>query len=250
MDIVSELASEMNRLIAEARQRHINLRAFGGLAIYEHSRNNPRLFHRESPDVDFMVSKKDWRKLDAFFQQMGYSPHKQFNLLNGSQRQIYYNKLTGHRIDILVGDFEMCHKLPLNGRLKMHPITIPLAELFLSKAQIVQLNRKDALDIISLLLNNDLGDERQGKIGLERIARLCAHNWGLYTTTSMNLKRVEDMLLAENLELGDAERELVLQRVRKIRSVLKSRPKSVVWMVRNVLGTRVRWYAEVEEVEQ
>jgi hypothetical protein len=250
MDIVTELVSEMNRLIVEAHQRRIHLRAFGGMAIYEHSRKNPRLFHRESPDVDFMVPKKDWRKLDAFFQQMGYSPHRQFNLLNGSQRQIYYNKLTGHRIDILVGDFEMCHKLPLNGRLKMHPITIPLAELFLSKAQIVQLNRKDAIDIVVLLLNNDLGDERQGKIGLERIARLCAHNWGLYKTTSINLKRVEDMLLAEDLGLSNAERELVLQRVRTIKSVLEKKPKSVAWMMRNVLGTRVRWYAEVEEVDQ
>src|SRR5512147_3131923 len=207
MDIVTELVSEMNRLIAEAHQHHIRLRAFGGLAIYEHSRNNLRLFHRESPDVDFMVPKKEWRKLESFFQEMGYSPHKQFNLLNGSQRQIYYNKLTGHRIDILVGDFEMCHKLPLNGRLKMHPITIPLAELFLSKAQIVQLNRKDAIDIISLLLNKDLGDERAGNIGLDRIARLCAHNWGLYKTTMINLKRVADLLFAENLGLSGAERE-------------------------------------------
>ncbi len=250
MDIVTELVSEMNRLIAEADQRRIHLRAFGGLAIYEHSRNDPRLFHRESPDVDFMVSKKEWRKLDSFFQQMGYSPHKQSNLLNGSQRQIYYNKMTGHRIDILVGDFEMCHKLPLNGRLRMHPITIPLAELFLSKAQIVELNRKDAFDIVSLLLNNDLGDERDGKIGLDRIARLCANNWGLYKTTSINLKRVEDLLLAEDLGLSQAERELVLRRVQTIRSVLESKPKSVVWRMRSLLGTRVRWYAEVEEVDQ
>ncbi|HET9911776.1 MAG TPA: nucleotidyltransferase family protein [Anaerolineales bacterium] len=250
MDIVSELVSEMNRLIVAARQHRIHLRAFGGMAIYEHSRNNPRLFHRESPDVDFMVPKRDWRKLEAFFQQMGYSPHKQFNLLNGSQRQIYYNKQTGHRIDILVGDFEMCHKLPLNGRLKMHPTTIPLAELFLSKAQIVQLNRKDAIDIVLLLLNNDIGDERQGKIGLDRIARLCARNWGLYKTTSINLKRIEDLLLAEDLALSQAERELVLGRVRKIRSVLESRPKTVAWKMRNILGTRVRWYAEVEEVDQ
>ncbi|HSK87579.1 MAG TPA: nucleotidyltransferase family protein [Anaerolineales bacterium] len=250
MDILPELASEMNRLIAAAHHHRIHLRAFGGLAIYEHSRNDMRLFHRESPDVDFMVPKRDWRKLEAFFQQMGYAPHKQFNLLNGSQRQIYYNKMTGHRIDILVGDFEMCHKLPLNGRLKMHPITIPLAELFLSKAQIVQLNRKDAFDMISLLLNNDLGDERDGKIGLDRIARLCARNWGLYKTTSINLKRIEDLLLAEDLQLNQAERELVLQRVRKIKSVLETRPKTVAWKMRNLLGTRVRWYAEVEEVEQ
>jgi hypothetical protein len=250
MDTLPELVSEMNRLIAAAHHHQIHLRAFGGLAIYEHSRNDPRFFHRESPDVDFMVARRDWRKLEAFFQKMGYSPHKQFNLLNGSQRQIYYNKLTGHRIDILVGDFEMCHKLPLNGRLKMHPVTIPLAELFLSKAQIVQLNRKDAFDIISLLLNNDLGDERDAKIGLDRIARLCARNWGLHKTTSINLQRVEDLLLAEDLGLKDAEREVVLQRIRAIKSVLESKPKTVVWRMRNLLGTRVRWYAEVEEVEQ
>ncbi len=250
MDIVAELVSEMNRLIDAAHQQRIHLRAFGGLAIYEHSRKDPRLFHRESPDVDFMVPKKEWRKLEAFFQQMGYSPHKQFNLLNGSQRQIYYNKLTGHRIDILVGDFEMCHRLPLNGRLRMHPITIPLAELFLSKAQIVELNRKDAIDIVSLLLNNDLGDEREGKIGLDRIGRLCASNWGLHKTTSINLQRVEDLLLAEDLGLSSAERELVLQRIQKLKAVLKSRPKSVGWLMRNLLGTRVRWYAEVEEVDQ
>jgi hypothetical protein len=250
MDIISELASEMNRLIAAAHERQIHLRAFGGLAIYEHSQDDLRLFHRESPDVDFMVPKKEWRKLDAFFQEMGYSPHKQFNLLNGSQRQIYYNKSTGHRIDILVGDFEMCHKLPLNGRLRMHPVTIPLAELFLSKAQIVQLNRKDAFDIISLLLNKDLGAERDGKIGLDRIARLCAHNWGLYKTTTISLKRVEDLLFAEDLGLSETERELVLQRIQTIRSVLEARPKSIAWRMRSILGTRVRWYAEVEEVDQ
>jgi len=250
MDTLPELVSEMNRLIEAARDQKIYLRAFGGMAIYEHSRSDPRVFHRESPDVDFMVSKKDWRKLESFFQRMGYLPHKQFNLLNGSQRQIYYNKLRGHRIDILVGDFEMCHKLPLNGRLKLHPITIPLAELLLSKTQIVQLNRKDAFDIVSLLLNNDLGDEREGKIGLNRIAQLCARNWGLYKTTSINLKYVEELLLSEDLGLGQIEHELVLHRLRRIKSILESKPKSVVWKMRNVIGTRLRWYAEVEEVDQ
>lgn len=250
MDTLPQLVSEMNRLINEAQRYHIHLRAFGGLAIYEHSRNDPRFFHRESPDVDFMVPKKEWRKLESFFQKMGYSPHKQFNLLNGSQRQIYYDKVTGHRIDILVGDFEMCHKVPLNGRFRKHPVTIPLAELFLSKAQIVELNRKDAFDMISLLLNNDIGDEHDGKIGLDRIARLCARNWGLYKTTTMNLERMEALIRAEDLGLNSVEREAVLHRIQTLRSVLKSRPKSVAWRMRSLIGTRVRWYEEVEEVDQ
>ncbi|HLO33538.1 MAG TPA: nucleotidyltransferase family protein [Anaerolineales bacterium] len=250
MDTLSELVSEMNRLIAAADANQIHLRAFGGLAIYTHSQDNPRFFRRDSPDVDFMVPKREWSKLESFFQAMGYSPNKQFNLLNGSHRQIYYDKVTGHRIDILVGDFEMCHKLPLNGRLKSDPVTIPLAELFLSKAQIVELNRKDAFDMISLLLNNDLGDEQNGEIGLERIAWLCARDWGLYKTTSTNLKRVEELLRSEELGLSHDERELVLQRIGKIASVIESMPKSLAWKMRNLLGTRLRWYAEVEEVDQ
>lgn len=250
MDTLPELAAEMNRLIAAADANQIRLRAFGGLAIYAHSLKDTRFFHRDSPDVDFVVPERDRHKLEQFFQQMGYAPNKQFNLLNGSHRQIYYDESSGHRIDILVGDFEMCHKLPMNGRLRIDPVTIPLAELFLSKAQIVELNRKDAFDMISLLLNNDFGDEKQGKIGLERIASLCAEDWGLYKTTSINLQRVEDLLLAEGLGLTDEERELVLSRVRRIAAILESTPKSMAWKARNLVGTRVRWYAEVEEVDQ
>jgi hypothetical protein len=250
MDTLPELIAEMNRLIAAAEANQIRLRAFGGLAIYAHSQNDPRFFHRESPDVDFVVPERDRHKLESFFQQMGYSPNKQFNLLNGSHRQIYYDQAAGHRIDILVGDFEMCHKIPMNGRLRTHPVTIPLAELFLSKAQIVELNRKDAFDIISLLLNNDLGNEQEGKIGVDRICSLCADDWGLYKTTTINLKRVEALLLAEDLGLSDQEREGVLQRVRRMVSILESTPKSMAWKMRNAVGTRVRWYAEVEEVDQ
>jgi hypothetical protein len=250
MDTLPELVTEMNRLIAAADADQIRLRAFGGLAIYAHSQNDPRFFHRDSPDVDFVVPERDRHKLEFFFQRMGYSPNKQFNLLNGAHRQIYYDVASGHRIDILVGDFEMCHKLPMNGRLRIDPVTIPLAELFLSKAQIVELNRKDAFDIISLLLNNDFGVEQQGKIGLDRIGSLCAEDWGLYKTTSINLKRVEDLLLAEDLGLSDEERERVLSRIRRLASVLESTPKSMAWKARSLVGTRVRWYAEVEEVDQ
>jgi hypothetical protein len=181
---------------------------------------------------------------------MGYAPNKQFNLLNGSHRQIYYDEAAGHRIDILVGDFEMCHKLPMDDRLQIDPVTIPLAELFLSKAQIVELNRKDAFDMMSLLLNNDLGSEKEGKIDVERIAWLCGNDWGLYKTTSINLQRVEDLLLAEDFGLRQEDRELILHRVRKIKSELESMPKSAAWKMRDLIGTRVRWYAEVEEVDQ
>ena len=251
METVPDLVLEMNRLIQAARQQEIQLRAFGGLAIFVHSQDNTRFFHRESPDVDFVVPREQKQQLEAFFESMGYVPNKRFNLLNGAKRQIYYHEGSDRRVDILVGDFEMCHKLPLDeGRLTVDPVTIPLAELLLSKAQIVQLNRKDALDIICLLLNNDLGTEREGKIDLDRIASLCANDWGLYKTVSINLKRVEELLSGNDLYLTGEEKALILSRVQKIQQAIAEAPKPLAWQLRDKVGTRLRWYEEVEEVDR
>jgi hypothetical protein len=241
----------MYRLIESAGQDQILLRAFGGLAIYVHSHNDSRFFKRDEPDFDFLVTRNDRQKLEPFFRKMGYSPDKQFNLLNGMRRQIYHPDGTGFpHVDILVGDFEMCHKLPLNDRLDIDPITIPKADLLLSKAQVVQLNRKDALDIISLLFNNEIGDEADGYIGLDRIIMLCAQDWGLYKTTSMNLERVVEMLAEKEINLTSEEREIIMERVRKIQNAFDDMPKSMAWQMRDKVGTRVRWYQEVEEVDQ
>jgi hypothetical protein len=251
MDALTELVNEMYRLIESAGQDQILLRAFGGLAIYVHSHNDSRFFKRDEPDFDFLVTRNDRQKLEPFFRKMGFSPDKQFNLLNGMRRQIYHHDGTGFpHVDILVGDFEMCHKLPLNDRLDIDPITIPKADLLLSKAQVVQLNRKDALDIISLLFNNEIGDEADGYIGLDRIIMLCAQDWGLYKTTSMNLERVVEMLAEKEINLTSEEREIIMERVRKIQNAFDDMPKSMAWQMRDKVGTRVRWYQEVEEVDQ
>jgi len=250
MDTLADLVAEMHRLINAASESQIKLRAFGGLAILVHSQKDSRYFRRDAPDIDLIVSKNERQKLESFFRSVGYSPDKQFNLLNGMRRQIYYRESDDLRIDILVGDFEMCHKLPLDDRLHVDPVTIPMAELLLSKAQVVELNHKDAFDIVSLLLNNEIGSEKDGSIDLERIASLCAQDWGLYKTTSINLNRVEDLLADEDLKLKKEERELILGRVRQIQKAFDDMPKSLAWQMRDKVGTRVRWYMEVEEVDQ
>jgi hypothetical protein len=251
MQTLDELFGEMKRLVEAADRNQIHLRAFGGLAILAHSQTDPRFFQRDAPDLDFLAPKNDRQKLEPFFREMGYSPDKQFNLLNGMRRQIYYyDRSHDLHIDILIGDFEMCHKLPLDDRLNVDPFTIPLAELLLSKAQVVQLNRKDALDIISLLFNNEVGDEERGQIGLDRIDWLCGQDWGLYKTTSLNLARVEEILGGNDLPITPVERGLILERVQKIQKSFDDMPKSIAWQMRDKVGTRVRWYLEVEEVDQ
>jgi hypothetical protein len=112
----------------------------------------------------------------------------------------------------------------------------------------VELNHKDALDIASLLLYNETGHDDRDKINLDYLAKLCGQDWGLYKTTSINLKRVEEVVKDETLNLTSEERELVLKRVLEIQRTFESMPKSLAWQMRDKVGTRVRWYEEVEEV--
>jgi len=251
MENITNLVTEMNRLIAAAHKKQIQLRAFGGLAILVHSQSDPKFFKRDEPDFDFLVPKSDRQKLELFFREMGYTPNKQFNLLNGTERQIYYYDDSGFpHVDILIGDFEMCHKIPLEGRFDIDPVTIPITDLLLTKAQVVELNRKDAMDIMSLLLNNGVGDETTGSIDLARITSLCESDWGLYKTLSINLERVEELLADKELNVTDNDQGIIRASIRSMQKALEEMPKSMAWQMRDKVGTRVRWYMEVEEVDQ
>ena len=248
MPILPDILAEMHRLIEAAHANSLLMRAIGGLAIRVKSGDVQKFFAREYRDLDFVIAENERKRIEPFFQEMGYESNRQFNLLNGSKRQIYLDPNHDRHVDIFVGKFEMCHKLPMNGRLEIDPITVPLTELLLSKAQIVELNRKDALDIASLLLYNETGNTDEGKINLDYIAKLCGQDWGLYKTTSLSLKRVEDVVRDETLNLTEAERGLILGRVSEIYRTFDTMPKSLAWQMRDKVGTRVRWYEEVEEV--
>lgn len=247
MAVKPDILDELHRLIDEARERSILLRVLGGLAVKVHHKSDHPTFMREYGDLDFVVAGKQRREFESFMPTVGYSPHKQFNLLNGAHRQIYYHNETEMKIDIFVGAFEMCHRIPLEDRLHIHAVTIPLAELLLTKAQIAELNRKDGLDIASLLFYNETGND-DSKINLAQLAKLCGADWGLYKTTSINLKRVEEIVSEENVRLEEPERKLIQKRIGEIQQTFDTMPKSLAWQMRDKVGTRVRWYEEVEEV--
>ncbi len=248
MSIVPDIQNEMNRLVSAANERSILMRVLGGVAVKVHHTADLPAFRREFGDLDFVIAGRQRREFESFMVTVGYSPHKQFNLLNGKDRQIYYHNETEMKLDIFVDTFSMCHKIPLEGRLHLHPVTVPPAELLLTKAQIAELNRKDALDIASLLLFVETGSDDNEKINLNRIAQLCGTDWGLYKTTSINLKRVEEAVSEETLPLAETERSLIKKRIDEILKTFETMTKSLAWQMRDKVGTRVRWYEEVEEV--
>lgn len=243
-----EMLAEIHRLVQTAESRNIQVRAIGGLAVRIHDRTAHPLFARDFADLDVVVAKKQRREFEAFMPEAGYAPDRQFNLLNGAERQIYHDETRGIKVDVFVGDFVMCHKIPLESRLRTDPVTIPLAELLLSKAQILELNRKDALDISSILFNNEATQDDSG-INLQVLAQLCGADWGLYKTVSINLGRVGE-LIAKESALDEAERGRITARAAAILKTFEDMPKPMAWQLRDRVGTRVKWYIEVEEVDR
>lgn len=243
-----DILKEMYRLVEAAEAKKIQIRTIGGLAVHVHNKKNHPLFIREYGDLDFVVASKQRREFENFMPTVGYSPHKQFNVLNGDIRQIYYHDESEMKIDIFVGDFEMCHKIPLENRLTGDPVTIPLVELFLSKIQIIDLNQKDAMDIASLLLNVETGNHDKETINLKILAGLCTQDWGLYKTTSINLEKVQEAV--NKTTLANEEKDLISKRIQEILKTFEEMPKPLAWTLRDRVGTRVKWYIEVEEVRR
>lgn len=251
MSILPDLQDEMYRLISEAQKQDIFLRVLGGLAIKVHSpHTSHRALERKYPDIDFVTDKAGAKKLTDFLPAMGYTPNKTFNTLSGDRRQLYYDEQYGRQIDVFIGDFTMCHTLPLADRLELEPITIPLAELFLSKVQIAHLNRKDVLDLLALILDHEAGPGDEETINTDLIAGLCAKDWGLYTTVSLNIQKLNDFLDNGEVDLDEVEVQTIKERLAAIQQAMDEAPKTLAWKMRSKVGTRVLWYEEVEEVQR
>jgi len=71
----ADIVDEMNRLMDAAQEQKLHLRLIGGLAIKVHRPSaSHRALQRTYPDIDLVVPKRDKRKLDRFFDGMGYVP--------------------------------------------------------------------------------------------------------------------------------------------------------------------------------
>src|SRR4029077_2748772 len=101
------------------------------------------IFEREYKDIDLVTLKGRSREVSRFMESMGYASDKIFNATNGHRRLLFYDVPNQRQVDVFVGSFEMCHEIPVTERIELATHGIPLAELLMTKMQIVQMNAKD-----------------------------------------------------------------------------------------------------------
>jgi hypothetical protein len=246
--IEADTGLEARRLAGESAAAEVPLWLLGGGAVQVlvGDAQRPELT-RSLHDVDFITVRGARAAVDEFLTGCQYEPDEEFNALHGHRRLLFHERVYGRQVDVFVDTFRMCHGIPLTGRLVAGQPTIPLAELLLTKLQIVKLNEKDRLDLYALLLAFEVGDGDRC-IDRERIGELCANDWGLSRTTELNLERLRDGL--EDGPLAPRDRVTVADRIEQLTAALERAPKSVAWRLRARVGDRVTWYDEPEEVGQ
>ncbi|AEM79258.1 hypothetical protein [Thermoanaerobacter wiegelii] len=249
---VEKLLNLAIELIKEAEQRGVTLRLLGGLAFYFNSPTARKLpaFQRQYKDLDFAVNPKGARYLTEVFKKLGWKDDQYFNALHGATRMLFYFEENQElQADIFIGVFEQCHKLNFEKRLSLSSTTLPISDLLLTKLQIHQLNRKDILDIIMLLYDHDFGRVTPTeKNELAYIVELTSNDWGWYTTISDNLNIIESMISEFVEDTNDLKR--IQSNIKWIYNAIQEAPKSIKWKLRNIIGRRIRWYDEPEEIKR
>ena len=248
----SVFIEEARACVKETEDKSIILRIMGGLAIYLHSQehkqlweNLERLGKKVFTDIDFVSYGKFRGQMLKFFQNRGFTINQTMLYYYGKKRHIYY----GQRIpmvEVFFDKLEMNHTIDFKNRLPVDSPTIPPAELLLQKIQMVRMNEKDIKDAIILIRAHELGKEDKEKINQASIGASLLSDWGFYYTATTNLQKIINSLSNYDA-LGEEDIRVVKERINGLLSYLEEEPKSMKWKSRALLGTKKKWYSEVDE---
>jgi hypothetical protein len=246
----AEFEAEAARLVRGANQNGIVIRVLGALAFHrrcpQHSYLQERL-KREYTDVDFGGYGRQARLIQAFLAAQGYVEDELVYVESQGSRLVLNHPQTGLHLDVFLDRLDFCHTIEWKGRLEVDDWTIPLAEMLMQKMQIVQINEKDLIDTIMLLLEHPFTDDDTG-INIALVARVCGRDWGWWRTLTMNLGKVRQAAAAYDLSADEQAR--VEAQVDVALARIEAEPKSMGWKMRAKVGDRKKWYQDVGELAE
>jgi len=254
--------AEALRIVAAADGDGLLLRLMGGMAVRAHAPEWTHRTRRVDVDLDFATRSKDRKSVFALLEREGYTPDKRHNALFGQHQGYFVDEARRRPVDVLVDKLEMCHRIEFGDRLAKSTPTLPVADLLLSKLQIVMINKKDVLDALILLAEHPLGqddgevDSSRGlaAISLPRILSFTSNDWGWWRTVTGNLKVLARYLDSDfteaDMDVGGGRPVLFDPRVQveALGAAIEAAPKSTRWRLRSTVGERQQWYVVPEEV--
>ena len=249
----SDFRKELDRILTAAKSENVLLRVIGALAFNMHCPKYGFLqetLGRAYTDIDFASYINQATGISTLFANLGYLEDFMVSRLFGRGRMLFHNNTTNKlHCDVFFDKLEFCHNIPFKNRLEVDEPTVPLAELLLEKMQIVKINEKDVIDSVMLLCEHEIGNTDKEIINGQRIAQLCAAEWGLWRTVTMNLDRVAGYTSSIE-KLPEADKENVHSKIAKLLRMIEEEPKSTGWRLRARIGDKRKWYRDVEELSR
>lgn len=241
---LESVAEEGRRLAIAARNADLRFRLIGGVAVWCQcpSAHVPPLA-RSYGDADFVGSAAERKRITAFMEQEGYEADRMFNALHGATRLNFHDPARDRPIDVLLDRFKMAHELDLRESSSSDGLTISLADLLMTKLQVVNINEKDVRDLLAVLLDHAL---TPAEIDLEHILDVTRNDWGLEHTMHRSADTLRETVADHGLAADQTK--LVLSRIGELEAALSAAPKGTKWKMRARVGERVRWFEEPEEV--
>jgi hypothetical protein len=225
------LVAEGTRLVELASGAGLTLRLLGGAAVLLHC---PKLLatggERAIGDLDVIVAPKQGRLLSKLLGANAYEPDAKYNRTYVGSRMRFYGPLG--RLDVILGRFEMCHRIGLQERFLLDAPTLPVTDLLVTRLQIVKLLPKDEADALDILREHETTRGEGDKVNVERMENLIKGDWRLWRTISGTLDRLTGLT-------GEIT---VLRRIQDIRSALESAPKDTRFRLRARIGDLIPWY--------
>jgi hypothetical protein len=249
--------TESARIVDEAEKQGLILRIMGALAIRHHTmefselhKNLDRLGKQEFTDIDFISYRKCANPLERFFTGIGYPPNRGAKLMGvvWTSRHIY-DAPKGFHVDVFYDKLEFSHTLDFKGRLELDRPTIPLPDLLLEKMQIAKISEKDIKDTIVLLRAHNVSSSDREAIDADYIARILAKDWGLYYTVTSNLNKMRELMTTYD-SLTDEHRKDVNTKLDALLARIEEEPKSTGWKMRARVGTKKKWYTDVDALSE
>lgn len=217
-------------MVDAVAEQGASARILGGVAVLLHCGTA----HREPEDIDLVIARDGRDAMERVLLERGYRPNSRFNALHGDTRTIHEGP--EGKLDVFVGDFSMCHSLSLGERLDADRPTISVADLLLTKLQVVELTEKDLSDLRALLGAHELAEEDGDVINAGRVAQVLGDDWGYWRTATATLERVADADPALSAKAA------------ALRERVDAEPKSRRYRMRARIGERRRWYELPETV--
>ncbi|MCF7857837.1 MAG: hypothetical protein K9N07_00730 [Candidatus Cloacimonetes bacterium] len=238
-------------LMEKAEEFNVTIRVIGSIAFrlkapeYKHIQYKNQ---RYLADLDLVTYSKHITRVQDTFFSLGWTEKQNVLRLFGDKRRIFYHPDQEIHADIFIDKLRFCHPIDLRKRLELDYPTISLIDLLLAKLQIVKINKKDLVDIMLLMRKYPIAHNPQkDTVDIEYLAKICSKNWGWWKTVTTNLDKV---LQFSGSYLNQSDAKIVREKINTMIDTIHNKRKTISWNVRNMIGEKMKWYNEVEEVQR